>query len=270
MFSKLSHCERTIPLTGFGLFLCSLLLMVNYEWIFANGISDHKSVADKSRRNFNQNQVFIIARAHKKQSKGQTNAFIRSILAQTHKNLTLWIINGDDPSKKVFSKLVAGFKDDRVSSLRFSFTRPKDFFHSFGYHTTDLALRKLIKKSNPQEKNRFLLVTNSDNLYHSLFLETSLKMMDQDTCLVASNWISRFAIGEKNLPNQAQTVEFENGGIDLGCVVSSLLHIRKVYNDGPYFLKNEMAADWFFFEKIMNSFGTQCVKRTDQVLFIHQ
>lgn len=270
MLTNNSIGERRLLSAYSCLVLFSLIFLVNYDVISSNVVSNLNQFVDNTEISSHQKHVFIIARAHRKQPRNQIKAFVHSLLAQTHKHFTLWVVNGNNPSERIFSKQVSDFEDRRVSSLSFNFSRPKNFFHSFGYHTTDLALRKVIETTKSGDRNQFLLVTNSDNLYHSLFLETSLKMVDEETCFIASNWISRFALSKNDTPNQAETVAFGNGGIDLGCVISSLFHVRQVYNEGPYFKKNEMAADWLFFEKLMKTFGTHCVKKTDQVLFIHQ
>lgn len=267
MSTKTLLGDKKILLTFSAFILGFIIFLINYD-----GISryEFQQLNRAVRKDFGQKHVYIIARAHKGLPRRQVQAFVHSLLAQTHKHFTLWIVNGDDPSKRVFSDEMSGFEDNRVSSVSFRFKMSKNFSHSFGYHTTDLALEKIISIIQSEDRNQFLLVTNSDNLYHSQFLETSLNMVDEGACFVASNWISRFPLSRKNIANQAEKVYFENGGIDLGCVLSSLYHVRRTFNSGPYFIKNEMAADWLFFERIMKTFGMDCVKKTEQVLFIHQ
>lgn len=253
----------------FPLFISGAIFFKTLHGITIDKIPPFNKDLGKSEQNFDENHVFIIARAHKNQPKRQIQAFVYSLLAQTHKNFTLWIVNGENPSEEVFGKDISGFKDNRVSSVAFRYKRSINFSHSFGYYTTDLALKKIVSITHSEDRNNFLLVTNGDNLYHSQFLENSLKLLDERTCFVASDWVSRYAIST-SLPNQAEEVLFKLGRIGLGCALSSLFHIRQTYKSGTYFKKNEYTADWLFFEQIIKTFGSDCVKKTERVLFIHQ
>lgn len=214
--------------------------------------------------------VYIIARAHERQPKREIQAFIHSLLAQTHENFTIWIVNGEDFSKKVFTNEIHGFHDKRVSSLSFNGTKSKQYFHSYGYHTTDLALRKIIGETDYDDRHQFLLVTNADNLYHQAFLQNSLKRMRKSSCIVASDWISRYVRGDDIEPNQVGKVHYHRGGLDLGCAISSLFHIHRSFNRRNFFMKNNKEADWYFFKKILHKFGKDCAIKTNQVLFMHQ
>lgn len=249
--------------------IIGFMLWRTYGVFMVQTLFDGESIQEV-KTNLHKRHVTIIARADESLSVPQFQAFVHSLRAQTHKNFSLWIVNGENPSKKLFSREISVINDSRVSTLAFKFKRDKTFFHSYGYYTTDLAMRKLIAITDPNERNEFLLVTNGDNLYNHLFLENSLKLITNETCLVASDWISRYVRINETFPNRAGNIRFLEGGIDLGCVVTSLFHVHRSFNRRVFFKKHIKAADWIFFKKIVNRFGESCAIKTNQVLFMHQ
>lgn len=244
-------------------------LLITVGWICFGNLQETGQVI---RNSLQDKHVYIIARSYGGMPKRELLAFSYSILAQTHQNFTLWIVNGEDPSNTIFSKEVSKIGDDRITSLAFSFKKGTSFFHSYGYYTTDLAIQKIIAETLPGDNNQYLLITNADNLYNHLFLETSLKLFEKETCLVASDWISRYIHTHKNHvhPNQPDKIQWNLGGIDLGCAVSSVAHIRRAFPSGKYFQKGIAEADWYFFRKLLNVSGNICGKKTHQILFTHQ
>lgn len=229
-----------------------------------------------SNERFNRSHVNVIARSHPKEDPLSIKAFMASLAAQTFQNFTVWIINGNNSNIPIFEKEVKYMNDTRFLVKRFPVHDWKKFtkgFHSYGYYSTELALREILRNSYSEtrsKKHEFLLITNTDNLYNRRFFSSSLETFDSCTCMVASDFTSRYRVHGGFSENRPLEVEFAKAKIDLGSVLLSLPHVHFTFNKKTFFVKNDKFADWLFFRRILQKFGYRCGRKTGELLFVHQ
>jgi hypothetical protein len=224
--------------------------------------------------------VLVIARTHARERTAIVAAFLSSIRAQTFTDYNLWLVNGECPGKELFNDVISGANDNRFKAMRLGKNEECLKDSSYGYYTTDLAIHEILRLNSMGLANvKYVLLTNADNLYHHMFLETAVNtfsVLNFTPCIVASDWISRYAARNDEDPralgnrNTLRHVQFKLYHIDLGCAVIAVHALSKAFiGKSEYFVKNSTTADWSFFEQILDS-GKTCGIPIRQVLFVHQ
>jgi hypothetical protein len=222
--------------------------------------------------------VLVIARTHARENASIVSAFLSSLRAQSFRSFHVWLVNGERPGVAVFSDIIDELEDNRVLSMTFGDDSEPLRDSSYGYYTSDMAVRELLRRNDIGTSSyEYLLVTNADNLYNHVFLETVVDVFSSrrsKPCIVATDWVSRYharpvpgVLGNKNT---VRKVEFRRFRIDLGTAVVDIGSLRRVFaGRTEYFVKNSTTADWTYFENILRDSGS-CGVAIGQVLFVHQ
>jgi hypothetical protein len=223
-------------------------------------------------------QLLIIARTHARETPTIISAFLSSLRAQSYENFQVWLINGECPGKAVHSEVVDILSDNRFSVMSFGNDAEPLEDSSYGYYTSDLAVRELLRRNDAGISNfKYLLITNADNLYHHKFLDTVTRKFathPSPPCIVATDWVSRYFArlksGKLGNRNTLRHVEFGLFHIDLGTAVVEIASLRRAFRGkSEFFEKNETTADWTYFERILGP-SKHCGVAIREVLFVHQ
>jgi hypothetical protein len=223
-------------------------------------------------------QLLIIARTHARETPSILSAFLSSLRAQSYENFQVWLVNGECPGKALYSNIVDDMSDNRFYVMRLGDGAEVLEDSSYGYYTSDLAVIELLRRNDAGISNyKYLLITNADNLYHHLFLDTVVKKFAtrrSPPCIVATDWISRYLsrvkYGKFGNRNTLRHVEFRPFGIDLGAAVVQIASLRRAFRGlSEYFDKNSTTADWTYFARILGP-SKRCGVVIREVLFVHQ
>jgi hypothetical protein len=223
-------------------------------------------------------RLLIIARTHAREMPTVVSAFLSSLRAQSYESFQVWLVNGECPGKAIYSDIVDDMSDNRFSTRRFGEGMEPLEYSSFGYYTSDLAVNELLRLNDAGLSNyEYLLITNADNLYHHLFLDTVVKKFaahPSPPCIVATDWISRYLTraksGKFGSRNTVRHAEFRRFRIDLGTAVVRVASLRRAFSGmSEVFVKNSSVADWMYFERILGP-SKHCGVVIAEVLFIHQ
>jgi hypothetical protein len=223
-------------------------------------------------------QLLIIARTHVRETPTIVSAFLSSLRAQTYENFQVWLVNGECPGQATHSDIVDDMSDNRFSVKHFGHDAKPLKDSSYGYYTSDLALKELLRRNDAGSSNyKYLLITNADNLYHHMFLGTVIKKFATHPtlpCIVATDWISRYLArveaGKLRNRNTLRHVEFRRFHIDLGTAVVEIASLRRAFKGtSEFFDKNSTTADWTYFERILGP-SKRCGVAIREVLFVHQ
>lgn len=220
--------------------------------------------------------VYIIARTYPGASRSRVESFLYSLKAQTYQNYEVALVNSERPCEEVFPDLVLGMNDRRFSTITLDIENPHRG-HSYGYPVTEALLNTLLRSLEYRThlKLRYILLTNADNLYHSLFLESQVKVFETEVprpCLVGCDWVSRYhellPDGSFGRRNRVRIFQPRRNQMDLGAALVSLASIRETFGKSTVFRRNDTRADFAFFSSLIG-FPT-CVRMSDGVLFVHQ
>lgn len=221
--------------------------------------------------------ICIIARTHNAVPEEMILAFFHSLRAQSYPHFEVWVVNSEKPSEAIFARTVQSMKDQRFRAKLFNIHLPSPRHHSFGYPVTEAAINSILAQTAPGHRYfKYILMTNSDNLYHHHFLSRAVVEFETRTpspCIVGSNWISRYhqrlvrgVLGETDT---VRVFEHRLYHMDLGAAVVKIGDIRSAFKEKVHFLRNSTIADYKFFDRVANE-RHGCVRRMPGILFIHQ
>lgn len=170
--------------------------------------------------------------------------FINSIKSQTSPNWTLTIIH-DGPNQELYEELRSEkyLNDDRISFIQ----------HPERTETYGHILRSIYLSTMPSDG--YVVLTNADNYYIPSFVSNVSECKEDfiywDFCSHHTGYVhkhSRLSLGE----------------IDMGCVaVLGSIATQTGFNSTSY------AADWDYFDEVINRNINVSFKKIEKILFIH-
>ena len=180
----------------------------------------------------------------------QLKCFINSIKSQNNKDWRLFIVH-DGPNENLKKDLqMNGYlEEQKIIFLEY----PKRT-QNYGHILRDWALTNYVT-------SEYVIITNGDNYYTpNMIDEVSRRTEDfiYFDCVHSHNTKNNFNSKDYGFMN----TKLNRGWIDIGCVAINSKLAKKTGFKSTHF-----AADWFYFEEILNK--TKSIYKIDKVLFVH-
>ena len=165
--------------------------------------------------------------------------------------------------------------DADVESQKMYTDDPNVVTGSYGYFTTDLALKGIVD-DNEKYGCDYVMVTNSDNSYHRDLFKTANDDMKGGMEMIGITFTSHHPrpskTGDLKVNLVMKDADFKRKFVDLGAALVSMKAIERCE---PRFMKaaqekGNFALDWFFFESLLEDPCKASHIYHEEVLFFHQ
>lgn len=223
-------------------------------------------------------EVIILIRSYQKAERRQLESLLYSLRAQSYENFKVWLFDSDNLNGQVLADVIQDLNDNRFSVFVPANPIAK-FENSYGYGAAEIVLNRLLpalfeyySKSSPSEDG-YILLTNGDNLYNYKFLEKLVAHFAKagpETCVVSTSFVSRYPDTDTGIENLVLEAKPELHAVDLGAALTSVKALLKAFPNKVHFVKNEVTADYLFFDTIRTASGLSCWSTMREVLYYHQ
>ena len=231
---------------------------------------------------FPDHHICIVSRTHDNETLANFNSGLYSFLAQAMpQNVTLeWdliLINSNGGS--LTQQQIAALEYINSSHIHWFYIEPSKIIRqeTYGYEATDHMLQAILHWNNETKMTgnekltqtfcEYLLFTNSDNIYNKAYFETVISKMNEKIDLIGTTYVTHHTKG-LSPRNMVIKPKFVRSRIDLGAVLISKKSILRRPNIAFLQCYYLIAADWFFFEKLLAQNSSTYIFQ--QCLFFHQ
>ena len=156
-----------------------------------------------------------------------------------------------------------------TDKLTTDLSRRKNAF--YGYDTTDMLLSYIVD-NNDIHTCDWLMLTNGDNMYNSIWLDTITPIiLHNNTNIIAWDFVSHHR--RDNNTEQVIHVNMIRKYIDLGCMITRMsLYINNniKFLTESLFTSDLFARDYYVINKIYNSINNNTVTLLHNILMFHQ
>jgi glycosyltransferase involved in cell wall biosynthesis len=180
---------------------------------------------------------------------------LHSFLAQTLQNFKLLVIH--DAFDARMSEILSEFKSRYPDQIDFFFTDKR--YNDYGHSLRELGIQKL--------DTEYFLITNDDNYYCPIFLETMFRALKESHAdIVMCDMIHSHPNPGGRVQNSYRYFETypQRRSVDIGCFISRSVFAKKVgFRDKTH------DGDATFFEDILRVAGNPRIAKVGQALFVH-
>ena len=179
---------------------------------------------------------------------------ISSLICQTHKNWELLLINNGTEINGL-DTIVKGYNDSRVNFMVYPTQTG-----NYGHPLRAWALKSIKEKSLSANAD-YVVITNADNYYSPTFIQYMLEGFKSKPDAVAcycSDMVHSY------LNWATQPCRLERGHIDCGGVM-----IKKDIACSVEWSSMDHSSDWFYFNDIINKYGSEKWTKVKGTLFVH-